>query len=230
VSIPASFTALGNKTPEDFLDSTSRPVVFYFHDPDLNLCQLINPTVAKICQEEAPGAQYVAITAQDHKDFTYEFNVTRAPSFLIYYNDEEVRRLTNIDYNDQFDGLFRDFLVGDFLFSTTNFHELDENNFFNSLREWFQLNLVSFMVPGDPINWQLEPILSKLGEKHKNILRLHLINAETNPSILTQYNLNNLPSLILLDETEVLRKWHPASNPDQILWECMKFLEEEMGK
>jgi thioredoxin-like negative regulator of GroEL len=229
VSVPDPFTPLGNKTPEDFLESTRRPVIFYFFNTDLNLCQLINPTVGEICREEAPSARYVAISAENHKDFTYEFNVTRAPSFLIYYNGEEVRRLTQIDYDDQFDVLFRDFLVGDFLFNTKNFHAVDENNFFNSLREWFQLNLVSFMVPGDPINWQLEPILGKLAEKNKNFLRLHLLNAETDSSLLTQYKLNHLPSLILLDETEVLRKWHPASNPDQILWDCMKFLEEKKG-
>jgi hypothetical protein len=151
-----------------------------------------------------------------------------APSFVLNYRKQEVRRLTNINYDDNFRDDFREFLVGGFMFSVDSFNVVKERNFFSALREWYQINLVAFMSPADPINWQLETILKTLTRDYPNHLRTHLVNARTDKSLLTHYKLSNLPSLIMLDETSVVQQWHPASSPDQIRDEILDQLQEVM--
>lgn len=226
MSASVPFKSLGNRDSGDALESARRPVLLYFHDPENRLCQLINPTVRDVTENSAPSIVKYSINVNTNKDVSYEFKVMEAPSFVLYYRQQEVRRLTKIDYDDNFNEDFQEFLVGDFMFATESFNIVEERNFFSALREWYQINLVAFMSPADPINWQLEEVLKSLTRDHPNYLRTHLINARTDESLLDHYKLSNLPSLIMLDETKVVRKWHPASSPDLIRDEVLEQLQE----
>lgn len=228
MSRPSPFEPIGNRDHHSLLESSRRPVLFYFHDPENNLCQLINPAVEAVCEQRAPSVEYYSITTSEQKDLTYQFRVMEAPSFVLYYREEEVRRLTSIDYDDQFEEDFREFLVGDFLFAGSDLNRVEEMNFFSVLREWYQVNLVAFMSPADPINWQLEPILSTLVSTYPNYLRTHVVNTNSEGSLLTHYKLDKLPALLMMKETDVIKKWHPATNPDVIRNEITDYVENQM--
>ncbi len=220
------FKPLGNRDSNDVLENAHRPVLLYFHVTENRLCELINPTIKEITEENAPDVVNYSIDVDANKDISYEFNVMAAPSFLLYYQDQEVRRLTNIEYDGNFKVKFREFLIGDFMFPPQPFNIVEERNFFSALHEWYQINLVAFMSPANPINWQLEEILKSLHRDCPNYLRTHLIDAKTNESLLSHYKLSNLPSLIMLDETDVIQKWDPASSPDIIRSEILDQLKK----
>jgi len=226
MSVNVPFKSLGNRDSQDALGSARRPVLLYFHDPDNRLCQLINPDVGSVTEESAPSLVKYSIDVNSNKDVSYEFNIMEAPSFVLYYRQEEVRRLTKINYDDDFKENFREFLVGDFMFPSDKFNVVEERNFFSALREWYQINLVAFMSPADPINWQLESMLETLTRENSSYLRAHLVNARTDKSLLTHYKLSNVPSLLMLDETDVIKKWHPASSPDLIREDILDQLKE----
>ena len=204
---PAPFDPLGNRDHHSLLESSRRPILFYFHDPENNLCQLINPIVKTVCEGKAPSVEYYAIKTSEQKDLTYQFSVMEAPSFVLYYQNEEVRRMSKINYDESFEEDFRDFLVGDFLFGGESFNQVEEMDFFSVLREWYQLNLVAFMSPADPINWQLQPVLSNLTSTYPNYIRTHLVNSNSEQSLLTHYKINKVPALVMMKETDVKRFW-----------------------
>lgn len=224
---PEPFRSLDQRQFNTLVQGSETPSLIYLYDEQANLCQLIDPIVSKICTEKLKGINCFAIDVQENKDLTFELKVTRAPSFVYFHRGQEIRRLTRIDYDDEFETRLDIFLRGDFLFDDDSFNRLEEMNFFSNLKDWHQYNLVAFMQPTDPINWQLAPILSELYEDNANFLRLHLVDSTKNESLLSHYKIKNLPAVIFLEQSDEIRRWHPASNPEGIREECENFIADQ---
>lgn len=223
---PEPFRELDQRQFRNVVQESDTPNLIYLYDEDANLCQLIDPIVSKLCND-LNGINCYVLDVNKNKDLTFELNVTQAPSFVYFHKGEEIRRMTNIDYDDNVEARLEIFLTGDFLFNDSDFNRLEEMNFFKALKDWHQYNLVAFMQPTDPINWQLAPALIEIYQADPNFFRLHLVDSAKNESLLSHYKLKNLPAVIFFEESDELRRWHPASSPDKIRRECEEFVENE---
>ncbi|MFB6344529.1 MAG: thioredoxin domain-containing protein [bacterium] len=224
---PEPFVSLTKRQCETVLQGIETPSLLYLHDPNANLCRLIEPIVTRHCKQKLTGVKCYGLDVKENKDLTFELNVTQAPAFVIYHRGNEIRRLTNIDYDEGFETTFGEFLVGDFLFDKSPYNVLEEVNFFSELKDWHQYNLVAFMEPSDPINWQLETVLEEFQRKKSNYIRSHLVNSNQNSSLLSHYKIKTLPAVILFQESDEVKRWHPAASPDKIKRECENFIENQ---
>lgn len=227
MTAPANFQPLGNRNHDSIIESTRGPILLYFHNPETKLCDLINPIVEKISENNAPGLEKCSIDTSVNKNLIYDFNVMRSPAFVIFYQEEEVRRWNRIEYTDTFDEDFQEFLVGDFLFPTQDFKVLTDRNYISTLEEWYHLNLVGLMIPADPINWQLESIMRYLSREYSNHLRANIYNAREDDTVLKQFDVEHKPALLMMEETSMITKWEPASDPDQIKEESETILKRK---
>lgn len=220
MTVPSTFETVGPDQFEKELNSTRKPVFVYFTEPNSNLCQLLEPEIEKVAGRLTGTFKFLAIDINDHKDLSYELQVMRCPAFALFREGDEIRRKTDVNYSEDFSQRLRDFLIGDFHFDYSNFQVLDSMNFSARLGAGFQVDVVTFMKPGQPSNWDLITALRSLRERHQNTALFSLVNAYSNKDILEHFKINDTPSVVAFNEGNVVKRWEPVEDPRSFSQEC----------
>lgn len=213
MSIPAPFEWLSAEEAPEHLQSRTRPSLFYFTQPGANLCELINPIVGRVCEKQAGRFHFRAVNVTEDKDLAYDHNVMRAPSFVLYRDGVQIRRWTDVEYNQSFETEMHEFLAGDFLFERESFRIPEDRDFFREVRRSFDFNVIAFLEPAEPMNWRLKPVLEELEEHRSGKFRVFLVNATRNNTVPTHYKIKNHPAVLLIEDNEVLERWDPVEDP-----------------
>ncbi|MFB6356323.1 MAG: thioredoxin domain-containing protein [bacterium] len=216
MSVPKPYEVVSqNELKKSLKTLAPRPIILYFYEPDSNLCQLLEPKIEELSKEFREEFHFLALNISENKDLSYELNVMRCPSFLMYRDGKEIRRMFDVQYTESFDSEFREFLMGSFHFDTSSFQMLDSMNFTARVDTGFQLHLIGFMEPGYPRNWKIVPLLEDLKQSYPNSLVISLVNARNNSKILNRFSIKELPMFAAFQGGEVVERWEPVTNPDQ---------------
>lgn len=221
--IPKPFRPPKKRQLEEILAEKDKPVLLYFLEPSSNLCQLIEPSVVSTCQEHKDILEFIGARMKNFRDYFYEWHIHSCPAFLIFRNGEEIRRLTDIKFRNDFKERFRNFLIGEFLFSTP-FETVDSVTFGHVINTGNYYHLVAFMKPGHPTNWKLKPTLEQLQAKHSSHLDVNLVNTTKAVTLMNKKNIDQLPTVILYQEGEMINSWSPAYNPQRLEEECSEII------
>lgn len=213
MAIPGCFTPSDQSQVRKRLESTHKPILVYFMGRDSNLGKLIQPVLEEVCSRIQGSFELLAVDLQENKDLSYEWRVMRTPSFILFRNGEEVRRMGNVSYHDDFASVFEEFLLGDFLFADDEFEHLDQEDFFPSVEQGFQTHLVAFLKPAHPANVRLADVLSGMRRQHPNLLRVSLVNTRNNPHLLEHFKLDEFPAVLSFQDGEKVREWAPIVEP-----------------
>lgn len=224
MTIPSTFKTVGRDSFEEELNNTQKPVFVYFTEPSSNLCQLLDPEIEKVAGRLTGTFKFIAVNIDEHKDLSYELQIMRCPAFVLFRDGEEIRRNTDVNYSDDFGNRLRDFLIGDFHFDYSNFQLLDSMNFSARLGAGFQVDVVSFMNPGEPTNWDLITALRSLRERHQNTALFSLVNAYNSGDILEHFKINETPSVIAFNEGNVIKRWEPVTSVREFSQECNQLI------
>ncbi|MGM0380624.1 MAG: thioredoxin domain-containing protein [bacterium] len=224
MTVPRPFQPPRSRDLEEVLSEVEKPALLYFVEPSSNLCQLIEPAVVSVCENYEDVFQFIGCRMADFRDYFYEWHIHSCPAFILFREGEEIRRMANIKYRDDFKDRFHNFLVGDFLFDRSSFEYVDSVTFGHVINTGNYYHLMVFMKPGHPSNWKLKPALEQLQANHSAHLQVSLINAVKSKSLLNKYDINQLPAVLLYQKGELVKKWVPAYNPERLEDECAEIL------
>lgn len=215
MSLPEPFEEIPVRELENRIDQSPVPILVYLYEPDANLCELIKPEVEKVSRRLNRRLQFFAVNLPDNKNFGYDRRIMRSPAFVIYREGEEIRRWVEVNYHEAFQNEYREFLVGDFLFDTTEFERVDETDINSKLASNFRLGVVCFFNPSDPVNWKLRSILEEFKRRHPSQVRLFLVNHQQNKGLIQQFGLSSPPAVICREESTKLKSWDNLRNVQQ---------------
>ncbi len=224
MTIPRPFKPPESRKLEKVLAKVEKPALIYFLEPSSNLCQLIEPAVISVCEQHEDIFKFIGCRMADFRDYFYEWHIHSCPAFLLFREGEEIRRMANIKYRDDFQDQFQNFLVGDFLFDRSRFEYVDSVTFGHVVNTGNYYHLMVFMKPGHPTNWKLKPELERLQSEHSSHLQVSLVNTIKSKSLTKKYDLKQLPGVMLFQKGEMIKRWVPAYNPERLLEECAEII------
>lgn len=226
MSMPAPFRPPKQQNLNKILDDEEKPVVVYFIEPQTNLCQLIEPVVSEVAQDHVNIFNYIGARVSNFRDYFYQWRIRSCPAFLIFKEGEEIRRMVDFTYSDNFKEEFQSFLIGDFLFNRSSFEVVDSVSMPHLINTGNYYHLTTFMEPGDPTNWRLHPVLEKLKEKHTSQIRLSLANTWKSPDLVEEYNIGTFPSVLLFKQGAHLETWAQVQDFQNFAAECEELISE----
>lgn len=229
MDLPEPFEWAGKEQIRHALDHYDKPCLFYFVDPNGSLCQLINPSVQRVSKNHDHKFEFVAININENRDITYELKIMRSPSFMILRKGSEIRRLTDVDYSNEFEEEFEEFLVGDFLLQNEDFDYLTDMNYFEAIDDWFGHNVVAFLKPSDPINWEIADVLEDLQDEFPSEVRVRVIDINDNDELPSFYGIENFPAVLAIKDGKVKKEWSPVSNPQQIQQDFQDLVDSKVS-
>ncbi len=221
MSLPRPFRPPRKDNLQAEIDDSKKPDLIYFIEPDSNLCQLIEPAVSKVCQNYINIFNFIAARIRDHRDYFYQWGVKSCPAFIIFRNGNELRRLVDFHYTDEFKALFKNFLVGRFLFETAKFELVDSVSFPHIINTGNYYHLVAFMNPAEPTNWQVSPALKKIKSRASSQVRLSLVNSYKNPNLVKKQGISKFPTVLLFQEGACLKRWDDFRSITKFVRECV---------
>ncbi len=83
---------------------------------------------------------------------------------------------------------------------------VNQESFNQQVVESPQIVLINFWAPWCGLCLMLQPILNRLESEWGNELKIVTINADQNLRLANNYNLRNLPTLILMHRGEILKR------------------------
>lgn len=223
--VPAPFQSTNLTDFQKRLESSRIPVALYFFEPDSNLCELLASSIENVTKPLTETFTFLAVDITEAKDLSYELQVMRCPAFIIFRQGEEIRRMSEITYTEDFNSRLHDFLLADFHFNYSDLQILDSMSFSSRLGASFQVDIISFMRPGEPTNWNLIPILRKLQDQHQNTILLSLVNANQSPELLEHFKVKQTPAVIAYNHGSVIKTWEPIDDIESFLKECDRFIQ-----
>jgi len=223
--VPSTFEPTDQTDFQNRLESSRIPVVLYFFEPDSNLCRLLDPSIKKVTARMTETFTFLAVDITEHKDLSYELQVMRCPAFIIFRDTKEIRRMSEVNYTEDFDTRLHDFLLGNFHFNHNQFQILDSMNLSSRLGAGFQVDIVTFMRPGEPMNWNLMPVLRTLQDKHKNTTLFSLVNAYQSPDVLKHFKVKQTPSVMAFNNGSTIKSWEPVDDIESFMNECDRLIQ-----
>jgi len=222
VALPRPFRPPKGDKLEGEIASAKKPVLIYFIEPRSNLCQLIEPAVSKVAQEHINIFTFIAARIRDYRDYFYQWGIKSCPAFIIFRDGKELRRLGDFHYTDEFKHVFKDFLVGRFLFETSKFELVDSVSFPHIINTGTYFHLVAVMNPAEPTNWQVSPSLEKIKSRASSQVRLSLVNATKNPDLVKKQGITKFPTVLLFQEGACLKRWDDFRNISKFVRDCLE--------